>query len=445
MLSWFKAQARTKFTPLLLVIHLNMMNREATTMAAVSSMGENRLYAIKSIPTKGYGMVAVASIPKGTRILSEAPLFTFQNGPDIRQVERVIVEQIRLLSKEQQRAFFALHNAHPGRHSPFLGIARTNVLPLGPNSRGRGLFLEASRINHACRNNAQNTWNENIKEITIHAVRDIEESEEITIVYSRAFEAYAERQRFLQDKFSFTCECELCSLPLAKREESDLRLRELKSLDEFIGQLQWGKFNPQLVLQLVYNMIRLFEAEDIWDIRLARPYNDAFEAAIENGDETRAKVFGERAYAVRKTVEGDDSASTIKMKGFAEQPAKSPLYRESTESSQDRGPPQSESEEFDDWLWMKHDLPKSEDTPDNDDLDQETQWDSRVGEWREEADYELDAWSSIFQSSMARETKEEDEKSFDSLSTTAIHDAVLGSLTAQHRLGEALVTSYESE
>lgn len=52
-----------------------------------------------------------------------------------------------------------------------------------------GLFLDASRINHSFRN----TWNENNERITIHALRDIEEGQEITISYLGQTREYAER------------------------------------------------------------------------------------------------------------------------------------------------------------------------------------------------------------------------------------------------------------
>jgi hypothetical protein len=89
-------------------------------------------------------------------------------------VERIIIKDVESLSKDQQRAFFALHNAYRKSHSPSLGIARTNVLPLGSGARKGGLFLQASRINHSCRRNAQNTWNADLERLTIHALRDIE-------------------------------------------------------------------------------------------------------------------------------------------------------------------------------------------------------------------------------------------------------------------------------
>ncbi|KAF2177953.1 hypothetical protein K469DRAFT_601350, partial [Zopfia rhizophila CBS 207.26] len=54
--------------------------------------------------------------------------------------------------------------------------------------------------------------NENIEWLTIHAVRDIEAGQEITILYLASTLGYEERQRFLREKFKFECECKLCSL-----------------------------------------------------------------------------------------------------------------------------------------------------------------------------------------------------------------------------------------
>jgi len=54
----------------------------------------------------------------------------------------------------------------------FLGIARTNALPLGSEATESGLFLEASSINHPCSHNAQNIQNGNPSHLTIHVFKD---------------------------------------------------------------------------------------------------------------------------------------------------------------------------------------------------------------------------------------------------------------------------------
>src|SRR5450755_4255597 len=103
--------------------------------------------------------------------MSEAPVFKVPRFATYTQsVESIVIKELECLSRDQQRAFFALPNAYGSSHSPFLGIARTNVLPLGSGASEGGLLLDASRINHSCRHNAQNTWNATIERLTIHAL-----------------------------------------------------------------------------------------------------------------------------------------------------------------------------------------------------------------------------------------------------------------------------------
>src|SRR6266566_5006331 len=47
---------------------------------------------------------------------------------------------------------------------------------------------------------------------------------------------------------------------------------------------------------------------------IARAYKDAYDIAIQNGDESRARIFAERTYDARRLIEGDDSPVAMKMK-----------------------------------------------------------------------------------------------------------------------------------
>jgi hypothetical protein len=196
---------------------------------------------------------------------------------------------------------------------------RTNVLPLGSDAREGGLFLTASRINHSCRNNAQNTWNEKIGCITIHAVQDIEEGQEVLITYLGQAAPYAERQQSLRNKFFFDCKCDLCSLPPIQREESDGRQQMIQDIDDSIGSSAFIG-NIETGLNAVRVLLELLDQEGITDASIPRAYYDAFQIAIAHGDEARAKIFAERAYAARVIAEGDDSPETMKLKRLAERP-----------------------------------------------------------------------------------------------------------------------------
>jgi hypothetical protein len=58
-------------------------------------------------------------------------------------------------------------NAYGNAAEQYLGIIRTNALPIEADGSEGGIFLEVCRINHACDNNAQKNWNENIKRHTV--------------------------------------------------------------------------------------------------------------------------------------------------------------------------------------------------------------------------------------------------------------------------------------
>ena len=101
-------------------------------------------------------------------------------------------------------------------------------------------------------------------------------------------------------------------------------------------------------------MFRLFDKEGICDATIPRAYYDAFQIAIGHGDEARAKIFAEGAYATRMIVEGDGSPEVIKLKRLAEQPTEHCLYgmfmdpSDATNSSQ-----QVDDEDLEDWLWRE--------------------------------------------------------------------------------------------
>jgi hypothetical protein len=317
-----------------------------------------KLYILTPLPGKGQGLIAVQDISKGTRIISEKPLFRIpRSGIGIEQpaLEKAIDRKLSLLSQDGQRAFLSLYNNAPGDSYPLSGIVKTNALPLGTCASEGGLFPEASRINHACVPNCQHTWNDNIGEETIHAVRRISKGEEITISYADTG-TFESRRRHLKKSFAFNCTCELCSLPEAAREVSDNRQGEIKRLDELIGDGSRLFSNPDRCLEDVHTLLTLLEAENITDARVPRAYYDALQIAIAHGDQARAKVFAQRAYEARLCCEGDDSPLTTRMKSLVARPAEHQLFGTSSRwrLSEKMIPKTLEGERFEAWLWRRN-------------------------------------------------------------------------------------------
>jgi hypothetical protein len=257
------------------------------------------MYALQTVSGKGRGLVATRKISKGTRILSEEPIIRVPEAVLDSQTQlESIHEQVDALTQEQRSAFLSLHNIYvDDAASQYLGIIRTNALPFGDNVEEGGIFLNASRINHACNNNAQKSWNENIKRHTVHAIQDIDEGEEITIYYLGVLNNRKTRQETLKRKFAFTCSCRLCSLPLDQSRESDRRLNEIVKLDDAIGRdgLVGIASIPLQKLRYVERQIFLYNEHGPDDVGLPRAFFDVTQIAIANGDLARARVFAERA------------------------------------------------------------------------------------------------------------------------------------------------------
>jgi len=167
----------------------------------------------------GCGMKATVNIPAGTRILAETPLFitnyAFLQQPPTGDREDNLARQLTVfLNKAERDSFLTLTNNNAtffdkGRDewvdAIFTGVILTNVIPLQlsqdreQNNR-LGVFAKLSRVNHDCRPNAQQTWNVDLQQETLHALHNISPGEEITISYKPTVQA-----GWLEEIFGFQC------------------------------------------------------------------------------------------------------------------------------------------------------------------------------------------------------------------------------------------------
>jgi hypothetical protein len=317
------------------------------------------MYALQDIPGRGTGLVAIEKISKGTRILSEEALITISGPAGSERVRKSICQQVEALGESQRRAFLSLHNIHPYKNDAeqYLGIVRTVSLPAEAVGDQGAIFLEACRINHACDNNAQKNWNERIKRHTVHAMRDINKGEEITITYLSPLKSRKARQSILQERFGFTCLCRLCSLAPEQSQESDRRLQEILRLDGAIDQLgtEGILVSPLRTIRYFDQQVRLYNVQGREDVGFADAFVNAAQLAIANSDLARGRIFAERAASVWKTTLGGDSPQAIKHAALARDPSKYELYGVSTKwkTKVDEVPQGLEPSDFEDWLWKR--------------------------------------------------------------------------------------------
>ena len=270
-------------------------------------------------------------------------------------MESNIATKLKSLSKIQQRQFFSLHNNFPGKH-PFTGIVKTNALPCGPNSVIGGIYPTICLINHSCLSNAHNSWNSDTKRETIHAIRNINAGEEITISYDKG-DTYNSRRTHLKDAFGFDCNCSVCSLPLPERQISDARRLQIKHLDDAIGDPGRVMNEPDNCLADCHSLLQVLEEEYHGGAHalIARLYYDAFQISITHGDQARASVFAQRGYKSRVICEGEDSPETRKVKILIENPAGHRNFGASTrwKTAKGRVPKGLDIGVFERWLWRQ--------------------------------------------------------------------------------------------
>lgn len=141
---------------------------------------------------------------------------------------------------------------------------------------GAAVFPHAARFNHSCNPNACFSWNAAIQKETIHAMRDIEKDEQITVAYCDMTHDKATRRWELKH-YGFFCDCPACSGDdsnpasfAAKSAARRFRLMELD--DEFRGKrgpyLEIGAKDEGLGLKLL-EYARLLMEEGDNTIRLA--------------------------------------------------------------------------------------------------------------------------------------------------------------------------------
>lgn len=323
---------------------------------------ENSEWAIQLLPGKDYGFVAKKKIPKGTRILSEEPIVRLprelisvdQSQATKYQVRVKILNQLAKLHPNYKKAFLELYHSCPEESDEF-GIALTNALPLGSSSSTCGVFLQASRLNHSCHPNAQETWHDSIGKLTIYACQDIEEGEEITISYLKKRACYKTRQAILKANYRFRCLCSLCSLPLTERKLSDTRLEEIQKLKDEVTSTMAHVLNPLDNLHKVQKLLTLMINEGIRDVSLSKGYSYAFVTAISHGDQARAKVFADRAMHSRITVEGEDSAMVKRLEHLSHHPYAHLDYKhtEKWKSNIEDAPRGFPNVAFETWLWRR--------------------------------------------------------------------------------------------
>ncbi|KAG6293341.1 hypothetical protein E4U09_003020 [Claviceps aff. purpurea] len=250
-----------------------------------------------------------------------------------------------------------MHNAHAFDDAveQYLGIYQTNCLPAEESPDKAAIFLQACRINHDCDNNALHHWSEKVKRHVVHAVREIDAGEEITLTYVPFLDDRKTRQKKLKEFFSFTCMCRLCSLPKDQSQERDRILEQINRTNERlkVGISQFMA-SPLTTLGYLDTIVRCYNELVPEHYGYAQALEGALTILIAHGDLARGRLLAQTVASIWKSLLGD-SPRTDDYVALARDPSRCPLYGVSMKlkTSVEEVPQGLEPDDFEDWLWRR--------------------------------------------------------------------------------------------
>ena len=290
-------------------------------LSAGLNVDQFALYIIKESPGKGLGMFATTGIQKGTRILAEKPFFTLARSPELSWSDPYapndMSEAYNRLPDSKRLKYIQLHCPKRTDCSILVSIYEANCFEMGS---GDCVCIDASRLNHSCIPNAHYSWNENIKSLTVHAVKDIPEGEEITISYCSGFRTLEARRRKLKP-YVFTCLCSACQEDTNFGRLSRTRRREMVDLRQEIADYQNDPSGARAKYvycdeqTAILELLRVIDEEGLIHEK-SMAYRDAVDWALKKGYSEVALKYASKELEVDLCCTGIDSPSYQETKSF---------------------------------------------------------------------------------------------------------------------------------
>ncbi|KAK4171742.1 hypothetical protein QBC36DRAFT_350120 [Triangularia setosa] len=247
----------------------------------------------RPIKDKGLGVVAAGNtIKSNTKVMVDMPALMIDPRAftDLSQelLSDLVTEAADMLPTASGDAFYDLSGGEglprdsQGRALAIIGknAFRTKI---GEQLEFHTVFLNVSRVNHACSPNVAYYFDPITMRKSLYAVQTIYPGEELTIGYVDLTQPSQTRQSSLS-YWNFTCSCSRCTQPSRRLRESDDRTAQLLGIRNKLDQYDISLRDGQAMAEL---LIALYEIEGL-EARIHEAY---YRAAIEfNGVENRWKA-----------------------------------------------------------------------------------------------------------------------------------------------------------
>ncbi|KAK1760039.1 N-lysine methyltransferase SMYD2 [Echria macrotheca] len=266
---------------------------------------ERDLYEIKSLPGKGFGVVAKSEIPKDTVIMLELPYvvkiskstpWDHQGGALglMRQAAKQLPQrdQDRLLRMARQEKGYILTD-----------IFQTNSFSISVEGVPHAaLYPVIARVNHECRPNCITRFSSQTLAMEVVAHRDIQPGEEITISYIPLNMQSQQRLQKIQS-WGFNCSCSFCA-DERKLAESDRRRDGIEAIIH--GLRQPINMSREIVSLAITRLEEMAEEEGL-SSQMGDILYLVADACLSADNFQLAREVGEKALKIQKRYAGVDN------------------------------------------------------------------------------------------------------------------------------------------
>ncbi|KAI1779204.1 SET domain-containing protein [Hypoxylon cercidicola] len=264
-------------------------------------------YEFRELEGRGVGVVANRTIREGEVVMLRYPVIVRYMDPrPWRQQESLKLLHRAAVQLPPKDGLEMMKLAHSKGGYIIDDIINTNAFGVLINDVDHsGLYVDVSRLNHACKPNMFSRFSSTTLGMEVVAYRDIEPGEELTFSYTPLNLLSEQRQDLIQE-WGFNCSCSLCSSPDESKASDHRRGR----IQDLLGELDRPEVrNHAAVQERVNEILDLCEKEAL-AAQVGDFYTIVAEVYSSMGDVDLARKYGELALKELKHFAGYDHERT---------------------------------------------------------------------------------------------------------------------------------------
>ncbi|KAI1204898.1 SET domain-containing protein [Annulohypoxylon truncatum] len=272
-------------------------------------------YEIVDLENKGMGVVANRTIRKDEVIMLRHPVIVRILDPRPWKPQDVMKLLHRgTVQLPQKQGLKMLKLAHSKGGYIIDDIINTNAFGVLVNGVDHsGLYLDVSRLNHACKPNMFSRFSSTTLGMEVVAYKDIEPGEELTFSYL-PLNLVSEQRKALIREWGFNCSCSLCT----DSKETAISDRRRGRIQDLLAELDDPDIRkPAPVKKRVDEILDLCEKEGL-AAQIGDFYTIVAEVYSSMGDLELATKYGELAVKELKHYAGYDHERTKSATSFLE-------------------------------------------------------------------------------------------------------------------------------